>query len=123
MHIALTEKPVDARTVEQAYYRASRAQKEQRLSFCETGQRLARMRHPDLLRTLERGAEVLDKMAEQQLGQTLRSSSSSTSERARPTEASLWREAYRFADKGEPLAQFGWIYGAAGWLAGLVYDT
>lgn len=123
MHVALTEKPITSHTVEAAYYRANRAQKERRLSFCETGNRLARARHPDLLRALERGAEVLDKMADAQMGQTLRSFTSTTTERVRPTEATLWREAYRLADQGKPIENFGWIYGAAGWLAGLVFDT
>lgn len=110
---------INRETVERAYARAVQAQRLRHQTVADTGMRAARARDPKLLLALEKGAEVLDRMAEEQGGRTRRSSSQ-FSETVELTEVALWRKAYEFADKGEPLGQFEWIYGAAAVLAGFV---
>lgn len=110
---------IDQRHVEQAHAMALEAQRRQAMNVLEAGMRLAHAKHPKLLAVLDQAANVLDKMADDQYGQTRRSISASRAEQVTPTETSLWREAYKAADQGAPLRHFGWIYGAAAWLAGL----
>jgi hypothetical protein len=62
---------------------------------------------------------VLTKMQEEQVGRTRRTATR-VGDSVELTEVALWRKAYEFADKGEPLAQLEWIYGAAALLAGFV---
>jgi hypothetical protein len=114
--IELTEW-INAETVERAYSRAVYAQRVRNQVFANTGMRAARARDPKLLLALEKGADVLDRMQDQQHGRTRRSSSK-FGETVELTEVALWRKAYEFADRGEPLAQLEWIYGAAAVLAG-----
>ena len=103
-------------TVERAYGRALRFQREGRMSMAEAGMRAARARDGRILKDLEGGAEVLHRMSADQLGHNY------TAEgiKMEATEAQLWREAYKAADSGEPMVQFRWIYGAAAELAGLL---
>lgn len=110
---------VNLRTVERAHAMAIAGQRRQAIHFCEAGMRIARSKHPDMLRALDQAAEVMDSTAESQTGRTRRDPGANRGEKAFPTEAALWREAYRLADKGEPLQHFAWIYAAAAWLAGL----
>lgn len=111
--------PVNRRTVERAHSLAKEAQRRQNLALCEAGMRLARMKHPRLLKVLDLAVEVLDSMAEEQSGRMRRDSGTPRAWRVYPTEAALWREAYATMDAGQPLAVFSWIYGAAAVLAGL----
>lgn len=108
---------INPETVERAYARAIVAQRVGNQPFANTGMRAARARDAKILLALERGAEVLARMAEEQHGQTRRTSSR-FADTVELTEPALWRKAYEFADKGEPLPQFEWIYGAAAVLAG-----
>lgn len=88
-----------------------------RVNLAEQGMRAARARDPKLLRALDRGIEVLDRMAEDQGGRTRRTGA--FAERSIPTEVTLWREAYTRADRGEAPQHFAWIYACAADLAGL----
>jgi hypothetical protein len=114
-------RPINSRTVEDAYRLAMAHRERGLVGIFETGRRLARERNPKLLLALEKGAEVLNAIAEEQHGRTSRDWGTPRGMRVWPTEASLWREAYKSADSGNPLDNFGWIYGSAAWLAGL-YD-
>ena len=112
-------RPVNRQTVEKAHAMAVRGPQDHEYSFMQAGMRAARARDPKLLLALEKGAEVLDAMSDEQMGQTRRESSATRAQKAQHTEASLWREAYRLCDEGRPIQQLGWIYAAASWLAGL----
>lgn len=108
---------INAETVERAYSRAVVAQRQRIQSFANTGMRAARARDPRILLALEKGAEVLTRMQEAQVGRTQRTSAR-YADTVELTEVALWRKAYEFADRGEPLPHLEWIYGAAAHLAG-----
>lgn len=108
---------INRETVERAYVRAILAQRIGNQSFANTGMRAARARDGKLLLALEKAAEVLAQMAEEQHGRTRRSAER-FADTVELTEPALWRKAYEFADKGEPLPHLEWIYGAAAVLAG-----
>lgn len=87
----------------------------------EQGIRAARAQDPKLMFVLERAAEVLDSMVEAQMRDTMRASSTEFSHRVAPSEMQIWREAYRTADEGAAMDQFGAVYAAAGEFAGVVF--
>lgn len=107
--------------IEHAYGLAKKYQALGRQSFAAAGWRAAQARDPKLLKALERGAEIIDKMTENQYGRTMRSSGATFGETKGTTEQQLWREAYRLCDEGQPIQNFEWVYGAAAWLCGYVY--
>ena len=106
---------INRSTVERAHGLALRAQKTQAIHFAEKGMRAARARDPHLMKALEGGAEMLLTISREQLGCNY----VVAGVRLDATEHSLWREAFIQADKGAPMVQFEWIYGAAAELAGL----
>ncbi len=108
---------INAGSVEWAYRRAAEAQRTRRQYIADVGMRAARARDPKLLLVLEKATEVLDKMQEQQVGRSRRTAST-LADSVELTEVALWRKAYEFADKGEPLPHLEWVYGAAALLAG-----
>jgi len=108
---------INPESVEWAHRRASLAQKQREQRIADVGMRAARARDAKLLLVLEKSAEVLDRMQEQQVGQTRRTATR-YADSVELTEVALWRKAYEFADKGEPLPHLEWIYGAAALLAG-----
>jgi len=110
---------INESTVEEAYRRALQAQANRRQSFADKGWRAACARDSRLLKALEGGAEVLQRIQERQRGRTMRDATVPYSHRVDLTEFSLWREAYRLCDNGSPTRHFEWIYGAAAELAGL----
>jgi len=109
---------INERTVETAHGRACDAMKAGDEAFRMKGMRAARARSARLLKALEGGAEVMHRIAERQMGRTTRSLDTQFSHRTWPTEASLWKEAYRLCDEGKPIEQLSWVYGAAAELAG-----
>ena len=114
------EEFITAGRVEHAYGLAMKAQLNRRQSFADTGWRAALARDPKLLKALEKGAEVVEKLQENQFGRTMRTAGEEEKHKykAGTTEAQLWREAYRLCDEGTPIRNFEWIYGAAAWLCG-----
>jgi|TARA_R110002012_G_scaffold107847_5_gene250034 hypothetical protein len=116
-HVELVRE-ITAESVEWAYARACKAQRQHEEGIPETGMRAARNRDPLLLKCLERAAEVVTAMQESQIGRYRRDPGTQFSHTVELTEVSLWRQSYEFADKGEPLENFRWIYGAAAVLAG-----
>lgn len=111
------EEWVNPGSVEWAYRRAQEAQRTRKQYIADIGMKAARARDAKLLLVLEKATEVLAKMEEQQVGRTKRTSSV-LGERVELTEVALWRKAYEFCDKGEPLPHLEWIYGAAALIAG-----
>lgn len=107
--------------VERCYARAIEHQRTRQYGASEAGMRLARQKHPKLLLALERAAEILEAQAQEQFGRTMRDHATPFSHRVNPTEASLFREAYRLCDEGTPIGNLQWIYAQAAWLAGLHY--
>lgn len=112
---------VTARAAERAYGRAMEMLKTRDHDMATIGMRAARDRNPRIMAALDQVAEHVVKIGEEQFGRTRRT----TFDRGdlprvvEPTEAALWRQAYEWADKGEPLEQFMWIYAAAAEVAGL----
>ena len=104
--------------VEEAYRRALKAQASGWQQFAVVGWRAAQARDPKLLKALEKGAEILDAMTENQWGETMREVDQDYGKTKGTTEQNLWREAYRMLDEGTPLQNFEWIYGAAAWMCG-----
>lgn len=85
--------------------------------FWEIGMRSARAGDSRLLKTLERIAEVLRTAQHQQHGARGFTVDGMSVEL---TEVGLWRAAYECADRGQPLENFGYLYGGAAWLCGYV---
>jgi hypothetical protein len=106
--------------VEYAYSLACNAQMQRNQGFADVGWRAARARDPKLLKALERGAEVVEKLSERQFGRTMRTAGEEDKHKfkAGTTEAQLWRNAYTTCDNGTPEQNYEWIYGAAAWLCG-----
>jgi hypothetical protein len=104
--------------VEYAYGLAQKYQAQGYQRFADVGWRAAQARDPKLLLALEKGAEIVDRLTEQQYGQTMREVNQEHGKTKGTTEQGLWREAYRMCDEGTPLENFSWIYGAAAWLCG-----
>lgn len=111
------EQFINRASVEWAHRRASEAQRRREQHVANAGMRAARARDPKLLLALEKATEVLARMEEEQVGRTRRTASR-FSDSVELTEVALWRKAYEFADRGEPLPHLEWIYGAAALLAG-----
>lgn len=103
---------------EEAYRRAITNCDAHNEGFAERGMRLARAKDPLFLKVLEKWAEHMDKLADEQHGRTRRSMGADYALRTLPTEAAMVTEAYRLADAGTPVANLKWIYGGAAWLAG-----
>lgn len=115
---------INAKTVEHAYGRARLAMRRRDYAFSEKGMRAARAKDPRLLLALEHGTTILDNLADAQHGQTRRDPWThehrwNESSDVELTEVALWRNAYESADRGEPMPELAWIYGAAAELAGL----
>ena len=106
--------------VEWAHGRALMAQHGGRQTFADTGWRAALARDPKLLKALERGAEIVSQIDENQRGRTRRSADK-FEESVETTTTQLWKEAYRLCDAGTPIRNFEWVYGAAALLCG--YNT
>jgi hypothetical protein len=104
--------------IEYAHGLCAKYQAMGRQEFAAAGWRAAQARDPKLLKALERGAEVIDKLTENQYGRTMRGSSATFGETKGTTEAQLWRNAYTTLDNGTPEQNYEWIYGAAAWLCG-----
>jgi len=109
---------VNRKAIEEAYHQAKKAQAEGRQSFADAGWRAALAHDPKLLKVLEKGAEITDKMTDEQYGRTMRSPDTRYCDTKGTTEAHLWREAYRLCDEGRPIRNFEWLYGGAAWLCG-----
>jgi hypothetical protein len=106
---------------EHAWKCMERARESDRQIVAATGMRAAKARDGKLLKILEQAANIMDKAAEDQQGRTRRESTPTREgDKVEYTEVQLVKRAYEFADKGEPLAQLCWIYGAAALAAGYV---
>ena len=106
--------------VEYAYSLAVKCQHMRRQSFADVGWRAALARDPKLLKALEKGAEVIEKMSENQFGRTMRTAGKEDKHKYQQgtTEGQLWRNAYTTCDNGTPERNYEWVYGSAAWLAG-----
>jgi hypothetical protein len=114
------EEFITAENVEWAYAKAIEAQRLGRQNFARTGWRAAQARDQRLLKVLEKAAEIVTKMDENQRGRTRRYADR-LCDQIETTDTQLWREAYRLCDEGKPIQNFEWIYGAAALLCG--YNT
>lgn len=119
----MIELEISGDRIEYAHGLAARMQQERNQGFADQGYRAALSRDPRMLKAMERAVEHIDKLAESQRGESRRAAKmtgSNYGESVEFTELALWREAYRMMDKGTPLQNFEWIYGAGAWLAGLI---
>ena len=109
---------INRRTVEEAYRSANRAMVSRRESMASTWMRAALARDARLLKALEGGAKILQKMSEEQFGV---SGLDVGGIRVQATEFQLWEKAYRAVDEGwdrKSMAIFQWIFAAAAVLCG-----
>jgi hypothetical protein len=110
---------ITPKLVETAHGKCIHAQESRDQGFADTGWRAALARDDKLLKALERGAEIIDAASESQTGRTRRDTGTEVyGHTIAHTEATLWREAYRLCDEGNPIRNFEWIYGAAAWICG-----
>jgi hypothetical protein len=115
-HVEL-EEWITPELVEAAYRTAIRMQQARALWWADVGMKAAKARDPKLLKALEKAAEVVTKMDEEQRGRTRRHAEY-LNHQTETTETQLFREAYRMADQGTPIEHLKWIYGAGAWLCG-----
>lgn len=104
---------LNPQTIENAYRRAKFAQDSRNYRYGKRGMNAARARDPKVLLVLERGTEVLTRIADEQTGSYRAGAGIPYSHRVEPTEVALWRNAYETMDNGDPLVHFEWIYGCA----------
>lgn len=104
---------VDINVIERALKRSQELVQRKVVGHQEAGLRAARARDPRMMLALEDIAEQLDRAVESQHGRTLRGVSTSYADRTWPTLATMFREAYRTADAGNPEAGLIGCYGAA----------
>jgi hypothetical protein len=109
---------VDHRSVENIYRRANALHQSQSVGMAEKGLRVARAGNSTFMRTLEACAEAMEAIEEGQRGRTRRTSKDSM--RAKSHEASIFREAYRLADQGEPVRVFAFVYATVAEYAGVI---
>lgn len=111
---------VNRHTVERAFRRAREMQAGRAFNLADQGMRAAREGDPKMMLGLEQAIEVMDKLADQQMGRTRRDWGTEFGMRAYPTEAGIFRMAYETADSGQPHEACRWIYAAIGELVGVV---
>lgn len=111
--------PINRKTVEDAYREIMRARAGHSDRYTLAGRRAAAKRDPKLLRALELGSEVLHKMSEEQAGPH---GFDVGGIRVKPTEFTMWANAYKAADSGDSRNQgeYEHFYGMGALLAGLV---
>ena len=115
-HVEL-EEWITPELVEAAYRTAIRMQQARALWWADVGLKAAKARDPKLLKALEKAAEVVTKMDEEQRGRTRRHAEF-LNHQTETTETQLFKEACRMADQGTPIEHLMWIYGAGAWLCG-----
>jgi beta-lactamase superfamily II metal-dependent hydrolase len=108
---------INERTVERAYRLAKVAQYKRNDTPYKVGMQAARQRSPSLLKALEGGSIILQRMSERQMGVHGMDVGGIMVE---ATEYQMWKNAYTTADKGNPEENYAWIYASAAYLAGLV---
>jgi hypothetical protein len=118
-HIEI-EEFITPERVEHAYSMAINAQRLRNQRFADVGWRAAKARDPKLLKALEKGSEVVEKLSENQFGRTMRTADEGDKHKYKggTTEGQLWRNAYTTCDNGTPEQNYEWIYGAAAFLCG-----
>ena len=107
---------VNRDTITRVWEQACSAQARNLMGFAQKGMRAARARDPKLLLVLEQGAEVLRTWSDEREEERIRLRPDAPKIDA--TEFSMWRNAYESCDRGEPMPQMMWVYGAAARLAG-----
>ena len=105
--------------VEYAYAMARQAQQDRRQNWADIGYRAALARDTKMLRVMEKCAEIMTKMSEDQMGRTRRTATD-YGDKAEHTEVALFREAYRLMDEGRPIRNFEWVYFAGALLSGYI---
>lgn len=110
---------VTRRSVEEAYRTATRARTAGLDSVAKQGLRAAKDRNPKLLKALQLGASILQRMSEEQAGMH---GFDVGGIRVQHTEFALWKNAYSTCDAGnfEACKPYVWIYAMAGILAGVI---
>ncbi len=122
MSINILMNPVNEQTAEAIFLRANDMCNRMipETGYASAGFQAALKRDPILLQAMEKLANVIDKIAESQLGQTRRSATASFSQSIEPSQAIMVREAYRTMDIGLPAPNFGFLYAAVAEHQGLI---
>lgn len=111
--------PINRRTVEQAYNEVVRAQKLGIDRYTTIGRRAGRARDPRLLLALQKGAEILQQISEEQAGPH---GFDVGGIRVQHTEFTMWKNAYLAVDTGDAAGQeeYSHFFAMGALLAGLV---
>ena len=104
--------------VEWAYGRAMEAQDRRNQRFADVGWKAATARDERLLKVLERSANIVANIDEEQRGRTRRAMDTPFAESVETTVTQMFRGAYETVDKGTPTRALEWIYGAAALMCG-----
>lgn len=107
---------VNRRSITHVWEMACDAQANSREDFARKGLRAARARDPQLMRVLERGTDVLRVWSAEQEEDRIAHRPDAPKHDA--TELGMWRAAYESADRGTPMYEMMWVFGAAAHLAG-----
>jgi len=98
--------------VENAYRNCQEQQKNGNYRYAERGMRAVRDKNRLVMLALEKVANLMRKITDEQYGQSKHGRDVPYSHTVDPTETQLFIKAYELADKGTPIEEFKWIYGA-----------
>ncbi len=98
--------------VEKAYKNCCEQQRIGNKSYARRGMRAVQDRNRLVMLALEKIANLMRKVTDEQLGQSKHRSDIPYSHTIDPTETQLFIKAFELADKGTPIEEFMWIYGA-----------
>ena len=98
--------------VERAYANCIDQQKIGNKGYAQRGMRAVQDRNRLVMLALEKIADLMRNTTDQQLGQYKHRKDIPFSHTIDPTETQMFIKAYELADKGTPIEEFMWIYGA-----------
>lgn len=98
--------------VERAYANCIDQQKIGNKGYAQRGMRAVQDRNRLVMLALEKIADLMRNTTDQQLGQYQHRTDIPFSHTIDPTETQMFIKAYELADKGTPIEEFMWIYGA-----------
>lgn len=109
-----------ASAAEEVQRMAMRCSERKPLAAQEAAWRAVRAKDVILMRTMEAQVEMMDKIEEEQRGQSKRAASTSFSDRRDTTGTSAWKAAYTAAADGKPNMAFIHYYTAVAAYSGVI---
>jgi len=103
---------VNIQRIERAYKNCQDKQREGDLRYAQRGMRAVQDKNKLVMIALEKCANIMRKTTDDQLGNYQHRTDIPFSHTIDPTETQMFIKAYELADKGTPIEEFKWIYGA-----------